>query len=314
LAFMAKHLEDIGKYAKDLITESFPIDGTIKVTAQAKTLGIAGFAPKVSLSRTVKKDKASVREIVAAVFEPKYEIKEYNLELNGKFTSSHDINVGTSVKDIAGKGSKVDLNIVKSDKDGINGIALATYKIDSLAIKGKATYPFSPKKPIVLYGEGVLHHVQSNSNLGAGVEVSLEGEMARILGEGVLSHTTHDAQYKALVRYDVYDNTLNWGLSFWQKFSEKNAWAFDILSEEWGAKTTFVAAGEHKVEDGAVKGKWKVVKTGDKTDYRFGSSIKKKLSPFATAIIGMDLNPRSFLGISDDVNPHSFGIELKLQD
>jgi len=310
LARMAKHLYDIGKDTQDLLTESYPIDGTIKVSAQAKTFG---FAPKVTLSRTLKKDKANVRETVSAVFEPKYEIKEYNLELNGKFTSSHDINVGTSVKDIGGKGSKVDLNIIKTDKDGLNGTALATYKNDALAIKGKATYPFSPKKPIVFYAEGVVHHNASNSNAGLGVEVSIEGETAKILGEGVLAHSTHDAQYKALLRYDVYDNTLNWGLSFWQKFNEKNAWAFDIVSEEWGSKTTFAAGAEHKIDDGAVKGKWKVVKTSDKTDYRFGSSIKKKLSPFATAIIGLDLNPRSFLG-SAEGEPHTFGIELKLQD
>jgi len=311
LAFMAKHLEDIGKDGKDLLNEGYPIDGSIKVTAQAKTLG---FAPKLSISRTVKREKSStVREVVSAVFEPKYEMKEYNLELNGKFTSSHDINVGTSVKDILAKGSKVDLNLAQTEKDGFNGVALVTYKHPTLAVKGKATYPFTPKKPIILYAEAVFHHSATDSSAGVGAEVSLEGETARILGEGVLAHSTHDAQYKSLVRYDVYDNNLNWTLSYWQKFSEKAAWAFDILSEDWGNKTIFAAGGELKVNDTAAKGKWKVIKTNDRVDYRFGSSIKHKLSPFATAIIGMDLNPRSFLGISEG-DPHSFGIELKLQD
>jgi len=312
LAFMAKHLEDIGKDGKDLLTESYPIDGSIKVTAQAKTLGIGS---KVSLSRTVKREKSStVREIISAVFEPKYEMKEYNLELNGKFSSTHDVNVGASVKDIIGNGSKVDLNLTRSEKDGLNGVALVTFKSDALAVKGKATYPFTPKKPIILYADAVLHHSPINCNAGAGVEVSLEGETARILCDGVFAHSTNDAQYKAIVRYDVYDNNLNWGLSYWQKFSEKYSFAFDIFSEDWSNKTTFAAGGEHKVNDTAVKGKWKVIKTNDRVDFRIGSSIKQKLSPFATAIIGMDLNPRSFLGISDAEPPHSFGIELKLQD
>jgi len=269
---------------------------------------------KVTLTRSVKREKSAVKELVTAAFEPKYEIKDHNLELTAKVTSVHDLNVGTSVRDLLGHGSKVEVNVIRSDRDGINGVALGSFKHESFALKAKVTYPFTPKKPVKISSEAVLHHSGSNSNLGIGVDVSLEGDSAHIFGEGVLSHSTHDAQYKGHVRYDVYDSTFNWGLSFWQKLSDKTCWAFEILSEEWAAKTTFTAGSEIKVNDSyTAKGKWKVIKTNDRVDYRFGTSLKHKMSPYVTGVIGADLNPRSFLG-SVDGDPHSFGIEIKLQE
>jgi hypothetical protein len=308
---MAKHLEDIGKDAKDLLNESYPIDGSLKVSAQFKALGLV---PKFSLNRSVKREKAAVREIVSAAFEPKYEIKEKNVEFTGKFTSGHDFTGGSSCRDLIVRGSKLELNVTRSDKDGINGVALASFKNEGVAVKGKIAYPFTPKKPIKLFAELVLHHFSSNSNVGVGAEVCLEGDTAHIYGEAVMAHTANDSQYKGLLRYDVYDNSLNCGLSFWQRFNDKTSWAFDILSEDWSAKTTFTAGSEYKATDScSVKGKWKVSKNNERVDYRFGASVRHKLSPYVTATLGADLNPRSFLG-SLDGDANSFGLELKLQD
>jgi len=308
---MAKHLEDIGKDAKDLLTESFPIDGTVKVTGQGQVFGLV---QKLTISRTLKREKGSVREIVSAAFEPKYDWKDQNLEFTGKFTSGHDVTVGSSVRDLLGQGSKIELNASLLGRDGMNGGVIASYKNDILALKAKAIYPLTPKKPLKVSAETVLHHSGSNSNVGLGVDVCLEGDTVKIFGESVLSHTAPDAQYKAHLRYDVYDSSLNGGLSFWQRFSEKSSWAFDILSEEWATRTTFTAGSEYKCSDAcSFKGKWKVTKNSDKTDYRFGASLKYKVSPHVIATIGSDLNPRSFLG-SLDGEPHSFGLELKLQE
>jgi len=144
--------------------------------------------------------------------------------------------------------------------------------------------------------------------------VSLEGPIARIFTEGVYAHTTKDSQYKAVARYDVYDSSILWGFSFFQKVSDRNLWAFDLTSEENSTKTTFTAGTEYKYDDSTtVKGKWKLVKHNDKVDYRFGASVRQKFSPFVTATVGSDLNPRSFIG-STDGEPHSFGVEIKLQD
>jgi len=99
-----------------------------------------------------------------------------------------------------------------------------------------------------------------------------------------------------------------------KKMSDRNTWGFDISTEDNLTKTTFTAGTEYKVDElTTVKGKWKLVKNNDKVDYRLGASLKQKLSPYVTATIGSDLNPRSFLG-SIDGEPHSFGLEIKLQD
>jgi hypothetical protein len=307
---MAKHLEDIGKDAKDLLTESYPTDSTVKITAQTKA---GGFTPKISLFRGVKREKLGVKEIVSASFEPKYEIKQHNLELTGKLTSMNDLSVGTSVRDLIGDGSKLDVNLTRSDRDGMNGVAAASFKNEVVALKGKFTYPLTPQKPTKLNTELVLHHSASNVNLGLGVDLVIE-EAAHFSTEAVLAHTAKDTQYKGLVRYDLYNGSLNCGFSLWQKLSDKCNWAIDILSEDNSNKNSFTTGSECKVDDKtSVKGKCKVIKTKDRLDYRVGVSIKQKLSPSVTAILGSDLNPRSFLGISEG-EPHSFGLELKFQD
>jgi len=308
---LAKHLEDIGKDAKDLLTEGFPNDGAVKVTAQTKSLG---FNHKISLNRSLKRDKTGVREVVTAAFEPKYELKEHNLEFTGKLSTTNDITVGTSVRDLVGSGSKVEINVTKSDRDGINGVASASYRSELLALKGKFTYPVTPKRPIKINAEAVWHHGGSNSSYGGGLDVNLEGDIARIFAEGVFTHSAKDSQYKGLLRYDVYDSTVLWGVSFWQRVSDRQHLAFDLTSEDNASKTTFTTGTEYKVDDKTtVKGKWKLIKQNDRVDYRLGVSLKQKLSTFVTATLGSDLNPRSFLG-SGEGDPNSYGIEIKFQD
>jgi hypothetical protein len=308
---MAKHLEDIGKDAKDLLNEGYPIDGTVKVTSQTKAFG---FVQKETLSKTVKREKSSVKEVVSAAFEPKYELKEQKVEFTGKITTASEINVGTSVRDIVGSGSKVEVNVTRSDRDGINTVGSVSVKKDGFAFKGKVTYPLTPKKATKISGEAVVHHTASNSNVGVAADVSLEGDIARIYTEGVVSHNAVNAQYRGVVRYDVYESSLLWGLSFWQKVSDKNNLAFDITSEDNAVKTSFTAGTEYKVDDSTtVKGKWRLIKTNDRVDYRLGASLKQKLSNHVTIIFGSDLNPRSFLG-SGEGEPSTYGVEIKLQD
>jgi len=309
---MAKHLEDIGKDAKDLLSESYPIDGTVKITAQTKSLG---FTPKITLNRSVKREKALAKEIVTAFFEPKYEIKEHNIEFTAKCTSAYDAAFGTSVRDLIVHGSKIELNVNRSERDGTNGVALASYKNESVAVKGKITHPLTPKKPTKLNTEAVFHHSGSNSNVGVGVDVNYDDNQFQIFTEAVLSHSTPDTQYKALARYDVYDSKWNWGWSVWQKWSDKCNLALDIQSEDSFAKLSVTTGSECKVDDSTtLKGKWKVIKSKDRLDYRIGASLKQKVSPNIIATLGTDLNPRAIVGSTGDGDPHSFGFELKFQE
>jgi len=308
---MAKHLEDIGKDAKDLLNEGYPIDGTVKITSQTNAFG---FIQKESLTRTVKREKSGVRELVTASFEPKYEIKEHKVEFTGKLSTGSEVNVGTSVRDLLGSGSKIEVNFTQSDRDGANLVGVASILQHSFGVKGKVTYPITPKKPIKINGEVVAHHTGTNSNVGAGVDLSLEGDVARIYAEGVVSHSAVTSAYKGQVRYDVYESSLLWSLSFWQRVNAYNTWAFNITSEDNANKTTFTTGTEYRAaEDTSVKGKWKLVKHGDRVDYRVGASLKQRLTDHVTITLGSDLNPRSFIG-SGDGDTNSFGLEIKFQD
>jgi len=148
-----------------------------------------------------------------------------------------------------------------------------------------------------------------------GVDANVEGDAIRIVGEAVVSHTVKDYQLKGQVRYDVFESGLIGGVSLWHRVSDKNNWAFDISSENYGGnKTTFTTGTEYKVDDSTnVKGKWRLIKNNDRVDYRLGASLKQKLSSHVTVIVGSDLNFRSFIGSSEG-EPHSYGLEIKFQD
>jgi hypothetical protein len=310
---MAKPLDDIGKDAKDLLTEGYPIDGTVKVAVQTRALG---FIPKVTLIRALKREKSATREVVSAVFEPKYEWKEQNLEFTSKFSTTSELSGGVSAKDIFTTGTKVDIIANRNERDGLSGVFGGAYRNDSVSFKGKLSYPFAPKKPIKANVEGVFQ-VVDNTNVGVGVDVTLEGETARIKTDAVVAYTTKENQFKGLLRYDVYESSILWGLSYFQRINPRTNWALDITSEsatDGPVKTAFSVGSDHKVDDfTSLKGKW-VLKQNDKgTDYRFGVALRQKVTPFVTAIFGADLNPRNFLG-STEGEAHSFGFELKLQD
>jgi len=196
----------------DLLTESYPIDGTVKITSQIK---VQNFTPKITFNRCIKREKGGSKEIVTAAYEPKFEIKEHKLEVTGKFTPANDITVGSSVRDVIVNGSKLELSVSRSEKDGITGVVGSSFKNEALALKGKLSYPLVPKTPTKLTTEAVYHHSGSNSDLGLGLEVTLE-EAAHIFPELVIAHSSTDTQYKGLVRYDLSKGSLNWGISICQ--------------------------------------------------------------------------------------------------
>jgi len=309
---MAKHLEDIGKDAKDLLTESYPIAGTLKITAQTKS---HGFTPKITLNRSIKKEKSSFREVVTAVLEPKYEIND--IEFTAKCSSTTDITVGSSVRNILAQGTKFELSVTRPEKDPINVVAQGSYKNDYLAVKGKWTNYFIPKNPLkfLVNSEAVFHHSGSNSNVGLGVDVNYDERSTQVFAEAVLSHSAVDTQYKGLARYDVNGSKWNLGLSLWHKWTDICNLAFSVLLDDNSSKISVITGCEYKVADSTtLKGKWNVVHSNDRLDYRIGASIKQKVSPNIIATLGTDLNPRAMVGVSNDGDPHSFGLEIKFQE
>jgi len=130
---MSKHFSDVGKDAREFISDDFPSDGTVKFTTQSKTSD--GVTAKATMRRYVK----AGREQIDAVIEPKYEWKEKNVELSGKFATTNDFTASVIVKELV-KGSKVEVSGTSNEKTASSKLVLSQ-KQDKVAAKITVTVP-----------------------------------------------------------------------------------------------------------------------------------------------------------------------------
>jgi len=307
---MAKHIEDIGKDAKDLLSQNFPSDGTVKFSTESKNP--ANFTFKSNLSRSIKKDKTATREAVSATFEDKLEIKDKNIEFNCKITSNKEYSGAVVIKDPVGVGSKVELG-VNQNADGIHTSPSVIYKTDSLAIKSKVVYPLSGKKnEIKLFAEAGFH--TSNIHAGIGSVVTLDGSKTVIDLEGVSSYAIQNNQITARANHTLNENLIGFGASYFHHYDHATKLAVDVSSDSTLEKVTLTAGGEYKVDTfSTVKGKVTYKQNKKDTDLRAALSLKQQIYPNLSATFGTDLNTRSFWG-NETGEPHSFGVELKFEN
>jgi len=314
---MAKSFGDIGKDSKDLLIQDFPADGTVKLTAQSKTQN--GITMKATLNRLFKKDKTGPKEIISAVIEPKYEIKD--MEFSGKLATTNEYSATFSVKDLPIKGSKVEVTESLSDKDGPTVKLVGSYKVDSVAAKVSVAYPVpvgvkKEKKPIQFNGEFVLQYPK-NLLLASVVSVDIDSENTFYKGDGVISYSQDQWQVTARGSHDHKNDTSLWGISFFHKISDVVRWALDFDADQaWLRGPICSVGGEYKLDNNTtLKGKWavKLTEPSKQTEMRLGLSVKQKINSSLTATLGTDLNVRNLLG--DNIgDAHSFGVEFKMQD
>jgi len=304
---MAKHLEDIGKDAKDLLNTDFPSEGAIKLTTQCKTS--ENITVKSTLGRVIKRDK-TVREVVTAVFEDKIELTDRNIELSGKISSSNDISGTITVKDIIGDGSKLELNVSQT-ADGLSAAPQLIYKNHNLAVKSKVVYPIKGKKSdIKLFVEGGFHTGHLHAGLGS--TITLEPASTIISLEGLSCYSLANSQITGRVNHTLHSALVGLGLSYYNVLDSSSKIAFELTTDTTFDKWNLVAGGEHKYDKNtAVRGKlvYKQVSKKD-TELRTVLALKQQICPCLTAIFGTDLNTRSFLG-HEGGDPHTFGVELK---
>jgi len=314
---MAKHFSDIRKEPTDLLNNDFPADGTVKVNVQAKTDD--GLTMKATLNRGFKRDKTTgIKEIVSAVFEPKFEWKKNNLEFNGKFSTQNEFSGGLSVKDIASVGTKVDLTLSQNERDGTNAQVSASYKTELFASKLGLTYPFptggkKDNKPLKINGELVfqIYKFLVGTNIAFDIEEKVSWK-----GEGQVNYSNSSYQVTARGSREQKSDQFLWGFSFFKNISPSTKLAIDLETDPAVLRPTASVAGECQLDDATtVKGKWsvKLAETSKQAELRAGLGLKQKVNPHFTAILGADLNFRNLLG---DVigDPHSFGVEIKLSD
>jgi len=312
---MAKHFSDIRKDPSDLLINDFPADGTVKVNVQSKTAD--GLTMKATLNRGFKRDKTGIKEIVSAVFEPKFEWKKHNLEFSGKFSTQNDFSGGLSLKDLGSTGTKVDVTLSQTERDGPNAQVSASYKTDVVATKFGLTYPFpsgkKDNKPTKINGELVFQIYKFL--VGTNITLDIE-EKVSWKGEGQVNYTNSSYQVTARGSREQKSDQLLWGFSFFKNISPSTKLAIDLETDPAVLKPVASVAGECQLDDATtVKGKWsvKLTETSKQAELRAGLGLKQKVSPYFTAVLGADLNFRNLLGdiIGD---PHSFGVEIKLSD
>jgi len=312
---MATHISDIGKEARDVLTLDYPNEGTFKWVIQTKP--DSAFTVKATINRGVKKEKNHVyKDIASAVFEPKLELKQHNLELNVKFSTQNDFSGSAVVKDVIGHGSKLELIGTQNEREGANGTLAVSSKKEFWATKGSISYPFTSKKqPIKFNGEVVIF--PNNVLLGAAANVKLEGEKSvAAAAEAVVGYSAPNYQLKARGSHTLGSDTFELGFSILNQ-SPKHKLAADVTTDKTLQQSTFACGGEWKIDDfSTIKSKWALKNTPSlgQADLRWGLALKQKITPKFSASLAGDFNLRSlFLG-GDSGEIHSFGFEAKYTD
>jgi len=303
---MAKHLEDIGKDAKDLLTTDFPSEGAIKFTTQCKTS--ENITVKSTVGRVIKRDK-TIREVVSATFEDKVELTDRNIELNAKISSNNDISGTVTVKDIVGDGSKLELNVSQT-ADGLSAAPQLIFKNNNIAVKSKVVYPIKGKKSdIKLFMEGGIHTGHLHAGLGS--TITLEPAATVINLEGVASYGHGNSQITGRVNHQLHSALLGLGLSYYNVVDPFSKIGFELTTDTTFEKWNLTAGGEHKYDKNtALRGKLVYKQVKKDTELRTVLALKQQICPCLTAIFGTDLNTRSFLG-HEGGDPHTFGVEFK---
>eukprot|EP01123_Difflugia_compressa_P006769 TRINITY_DN19136_c0_g1_i1.p1 TRINITY_DN19136_c0_g1~~TRINITY_DN19136_c0_g1_i1.p1 ORF type:complete len:311 (-),score=58.06 TRINITY_DN19136_c0_g1_i1:81-1013(-) len=310
---MAKHAADIGKDARDLIANDFPIDGSIKFTAQSKTPD--NVSTKAVINRALKKEKSTIREVISASVEPKFEWKDKNVELSTKFTSSNDLSGTLLLKNLSFL-PKYELSVTgtQSEREGTSVEFIGSLLHSKIGTKGSFLYPVSSvgKKPIK--GSAELTGYYKNWFTGLRVVLNTDNLTAPKV-EGLVSFNNNPIEVSGGVTHDLKEETTSAQLSFYHKYRSDVKYAAEFNVDVASTKTSANLAGEYKLDDSTtLKAKWVLKPTdlSEQPQFRLVGSVKQQISPVLTSTIGVDLNVTTFFGESTG-DAHSFGLDIKFQ-
>jgi len=126
-----------------------------------------------------------------------------------------------------------------------------------------------------------------------------------------VSHALQNSAVAARASYDLQEESLVWGFSYFQELSHTTKLSADY---EFDAKgPTAKIGGEYKVDERTTLKGLATVKSeaGTPPDYRLGLSIKQNVSKHLKATIGADINVRHILGEGVG-HAHSVGLEVEI--
>jgi len=301
---MAKTYEDLVKDIADLLNTGFPAQSSLKISGEVNAPN--GLNNKLSFKRSVDEDGNKVE---ISVESKKLLNLKPNLELTAKLNSNQDWEVGFSSSEF---GPKIGVTASSVDFKG-----KFTYLSSSFSTILGFIYPhkFTKKTP-KLTSEFIVRYPE---HLFFGAEGSYEIETGTLNGNASISYFGLSGfqprafmQSKVKFQEEEVDQEVIVGVSWHQIISPylKFGTQFEVSSKNVSPSTT--VGGEYKInDDQTIKGKISVKPSGKHSKMRFGLGTKKKISNYATIIIGSDLDAHSLLGKNFDGEPHSFGFEIK---
>jgi hypothetical protein len=304
---MAKFYDDIGQDSNDLLTKGYPVNGSLKVSAETKT------ADGVSLIATIRrfvKDKAVAVELG---LEPKYEWAARNVELSGNVNTSAEYSGTATLKDVGTKGTKIGVT-ASSNAKGVSYKATTSLKNDNAAVKAAGTFALGDK-PIVLEGSVVYaYEKRFFGGLSGNFTTSSGDKNAVVLGGAKVGVEQGDIQ--AHLSGNLTEKNLLIGVGWFQKISSAlKIGANAIVDAKQVAGPAATLGSEYKFDDlTALKNKVGVQYHSDGSkpwEARLGVGLKHALSSNLTSTIAADVNVRQLLGTNAGAD-HSFGLEVKL--
>jgi len=304
----ATFYDDLGKNADDLINKGFPAEGSFKVSTETKT------SNGVSLVTTGRRFFKNGNENVEALFEPKFNWTEQNVEVTGKLSTGSEYETGVSVKDVGAKGSKLSLT-ANQNKAGVSAKTGVDFKNESIAFKSAVTVPDDfAGKPIGVEASAVAAY--ENVNVGSKVNVATahtQGDKETALSffwnlkAGYLQPL-----WQAVAWFNNANKSNVVGASFYQEVTPAVKLGTSFSVDRLAANPSPAAnvTGEYKyASDTVLKSKLGV---NAAKDLRAGLALQQNWTTSSTVTVAADLNALQLLGTNKG-DAHSFGVEIKLK-
>lgn len=310
--------DDLGKDAKDLATRGFPASGSLKVNHETKT----PFGFVLKSNGLHDKDKGFS---VGMENEYKWSIGDNAAIYKSKWNNTHVGEGSLAVSDLVSKGTEVKpwwTRAYVDKKHVLTGGVLVGFTNESanVQLKTNSVSDFSKHvgdvNVVVQAPKNVFWGVNAQATHIPGRSVTEKDAEGKEKVTEIAAKTTYDYNLKfhyvqegsaITVAYetDPKSKQKNAGVTFFQTPSSdlKVATEFKVLPAPVVNLTT-----DHKWDaTTSVKTKLSVGETS-----RLGVAYSQKVSPFATAAFGADLNVTKLFGGSLG-NDHGFGFELSLK-
>jgi len=302
---MAKSYGDIGKEARDVLSQDFLNDGTFRISHASKT------KDNISVKTTFSRANPSGKETVTAVVEPKFDLNPF-VELNFKLSTNKDVTAGVIGKNFGVDGLKVEATGTQSERDGLTVNVSGYWSNPTLNGKVSLTAPLASQKHKLT--EEVAFKVNPQTHIGLKGVYSVSDGAIDLFPTFGYSQGDHVVGISA--QYGVASKKSSASISTHSKLTPASKLATDFKYELNPAKNGELASLtvgiDYKVNPKTtlkVKGKGIAFANTNK-DARFNLAVKHQLTPSTTLGIGADIGLSGALGFGPSTN--SFGLEIKI--